>query len=118
MCLLAVSYGGKYNLISKVKTIIKKIGEMKPDATISLDSKDGTLPLCENAATDLNVDQSPDERGEMCKICMSNFSRPLVSTACWHVHCHTCWMRALGAARVCPQCKAPVKPPDLSRVFL
>ena len=107
-------------LMSSVKdsNINSTPGEMKPDATSSLDSNDGTLPLCENAATDLNVDQSPDEHGEVCKICLSNFSRPLVSTACWHVHCQTCWMRALGAARVCPQCKAPVKPPDLSRVFL
>ena len=62
--------------------------------------------------------ETPEEKGEMCKICMSSYSRPLVSTSCWHVHCQTCWLRALGAARVCPQCKAPVKPDDLSRVFL
>jgi len=65
-----------------------------------------------------DLDLSSEEKGEMCKICMSCFSRPLVSTSCWHVHCQTCWLRALGTARVCPQCKAPVKPDDLSRVFL
>ena len=65
-----------------------------------------------------DLDLLSEEKGEMCKICMSCFSRPLVSTSCWHVHCQTCWLRALGAARVCPQCKAPVKPDDLSRVFL
>ena len=54
----------------------------------------------------------------MCKICMSEFCRPLASTACWHVHCQTCWLRALGARQSCPQCKAPVKPGDLRRVFL
>jgi len=65
-----------------------------------------------------DLDMTTEEKGEMCKICMSCYSRPLVSTSCWHVHCQTCWLRALGAARVCPQCKAPVKPDDLSRVFL
>ena len=83
---------------------MKEVKEMKQNCPPD-DSKD-------------DLYSTTEERGEMCKICMSCYSRPLVSTSCWHVHCQTCWLRALGAARVCPQCKAPVKPDDLSRVFL
>ena len=91
-------------LFDEKSTCSKDIKERKPNIPLD-DSKD-------------DLDMTTEEKGEMCKICMGCYSRPLVSTSCWHVHCQTCWLRALGAARVCPQCKAPVKPDDLSKVFL
>jgi len=90
------------------------------DQSSSCSRKEATemKPNCPPDDLKDDLDVTTEEKGEMCKICMSCYSRPLVSTSCWHVHCQTCWLRALGAARVCPQCKAPVKPDDLSRVFL
>ena len=54
----------------------------------------------------------------MCNVCMDAYSKPGVSVACWHVHCEQCWLRALGAKKLCPQCKEIVRPRDLRRVYL
>ncbi len=53
-----------------------------------------------------------------CKVCMDSYSRPVVSSICWHVHCEGCWLRALGAKRLCPQCKVITRPQDLRRIYL
>lgn len=58
------------------------------------------------------------ESGSCCKICMSPYSTPLASTVCWHVHCETCWLLALGTKRLCPQCKVIVSPGDLRKLYL
>ncbi|KAK3731061.1 hypothetical protein QZH41_019220 [Actinostola sp. cb2023] len=53
-----------------------------------------------------------------CLICMEPYSVPLVSISCWHVHCEECWLRTLGAKKLCPQCNMITSPSDLRRIFL
>lgn len=53
-----------------------------------------------------------------CKVCMDSYVRPVVSVSCWHVQCERCWLRSLGAKRLCPQCKAITRPKDLRRIYL
>ncbi|XP_031549501.1 E3 ubiquitin-protein ligase RNF220-like isoform X2 [Actinia tenebrosa] len=53
-----------------------------------------------------------------CLICMEPYSVPLVSISCWHVHCEECWMRTLGAKKLCPQCNMITSPSDLRRIYL
>ena len=44
-------------------------------------------------------------RGEMremadmstCRVCMDKYTRHVVSTACWHVHCESCWLLTLAS---------------------
>ena len=59
-----------------------------------------------------------NQQSSMCKICMCNYTDPLTSTICWHVHCEKCWMLALGTKKLCPQCKTIVTPSDLRKIFL
>ena len=54
----------------------------------------------------------------MCNVCMDSYTSPHVSITCWHVHCKKCWLQALGAKKLCPQCKAIVTPKDLRKIFL
>ncbi len=54
----------------------------------------------------------------LCNVCMDAFTKPVVSVACWHVHCEQCWLRALGAKKLCPQCKVIVRARDLRRIYL
>ncbi|XP_041126012.1 E3 ubiquitin-protein ligase RNF220-like isoform X6 [Polyodon spathula] len=53
-----------------------------------------------------------------CLICMDSFTMPLTSIQCWHVHCEECWLRTLGAKKLCPQCNTITSPGDLRRVYL
>ncbi|XP_071983656.1 E3 ubiquitin-protein ligase RNF220 isoform X3 [Engystomops pustulosus] len=53
-----------------------------------------------------------------CLICMDAYTMPLTSIQCWHVHCEECWLRTLGAKKLCPQCNTITSPGDLRRVYL
>lgn len=53
-----------------------------------------------------------------CLICMDEFRLPVVSICCWHVHCEVCWLRTLGARKLCPQCNMITSPSDLRRVYM
>ncbi|KAL7828994.1 hypothetical protein SRHO_G00326280 [Serrasalmus rhombeus] len=53
-----------------------------------------------------------------CLICMDSYTIPLTSIQCWHVHCEECWLRTLGAKKLCPQCNTITSPGDLRRVYL
>lgn len=53
-----------------------------------------------------------------CLICMDEFHNPAVSICCWHVHCEECWLRTLGARKLCPQCNMITSPTDLRRIYM
>ncbi|KAG8441484.1 hypothetical protein GDO86_007012 [Hymenochirus boettgeri] len=53
-----------------------------------------------------------------CHICLDSYSLPVASIQCWHVHCESCWLRALGTKKLCPQCNTITSPSDLRRVYL
>ncbi|KAF6023910.1 RNF220 [Bugula neritina] len=53
-----------------------------------------------------------------CLICMDKYCKPVISVKCWHVHCEECWLRTLGAKKLCPQCNVITSPADLRRIFL
>ncbi|RUS18089.1 hypothetical protein BC937DRAFT_89162 [Endogone sp. FLAS-F59071] len=53
-----------------------------------------------------------------CLICLEPYTSPLVSVVCWHVHCEQCWLRTLGAKKLCPQCQKITGAADLRRVYL
>ncbi|NXO18710.1 RN220 ligase, partial [Oriolus oriolus] len=53
-----------------------------------------------------------------CLICMDSYTMPLTSIQCWHVHCEECWLRTLGAKKLCPQCNTITSPGDLRRIYL
>ncbi|CAG7710865.1 unnamed protein product [Allacma fusca] len=56
--------------------------------------------------------------GNQCLICMDKYRKPVVSISCWHVHCEACWLRTLGAKKLCPQCNMITSASDLRRIFL
>ncbi|XP_077980996.1 E3 ubiquitin-protein ligase RNF220-like [Glandiceps talaboti] len=53
-----------------------------------------------------------------CLICMEMYHTPVVSVQCWHVHCEECWLRTLGAKKLCPQCNMITSPSDLRKIYL
>lgn len=53
-----------------------------------------------------------------CLICIDEYRVPVVSICCWHVHCEECWLRTLGARKLCPQCNMITSPTDLRRIYM
>lgn len=53
-----------------------------------------------------------------CQICLEEYKSPLVSISCWHVLCKECWLRCLGARKLCPKCNMITGPSDLRRIYL
>ncbi|KAJ7068607.1 hypothetical protein C8F01DRAFT_977914, partial [Mycena amicta] len=54
----------------------------------------------------------------LCRICISIYTDPTVSTGCWHTCCKQCWLRCLGETKVCPICKRITAAGELRRVYL
>lgn len=53
-----------------------------------------------------------------CLICLDEYKVPVVSVCCWHVHCEECWLRTLGARKLCPQCNMITSPKELRRIYM
>lgn len=53
-----------------------------------------------------------------CLICMDEYRIPVVSICCWHVYCEFCWLRTLGARKLCPQCNMITSPADLRKIYM
>ncbi|XP_043102259.1 E3 ubiquitin-protein ligase RNF220 isoform X2 [Puntigrus tetrazona] len=77
----------------------------------------GTLEALKTRIRDLEKQLTRGDRFK-CLICMDSYTVPLTSIQCWHVHCEECWLRTLGAKKLCPQCNTITSPGDLRRVYL
>ncbi|KAM7409843.1 hypothetical protein PAMA_001374 [Pampus argenteus] len=86
-------------------------------AQLSEDSMLTTLDALKARIRDLEKQLSKGDRFK-CLICMDTYTTPLTSIQCWHVHCEECWLRTLGAKKLCPQCNTITSPGDLRRVYL
>ena len=74
--------------------------------------------LKNNRISELKRENKLLRQSALCNICLNTYVAPVVSTVCWHVHCEQCWLRALGAKKLCPQCKIIVQQKDLRRIYL
>lgn len=72
----------------------------------------------QSAVAQLRKENGSLRQQVLCNICFDTYTKPVVSVVCWHVHCESCWLRALGTKKLCPQCKIIIQPRDLRRVFL
>uniref|UniRef100_A0A224YVK5 E3 ubiquitin-protein ligase n=1 Tax=Rhipicephalus zambeziensis TaxID=60191 RepID=A0A224YVK5_9ACAR len=62
--------------------------------------------------------ESDSQAVSKCLICMEPYEKPVVSVVCWHVHCQECWLKTLGAKKLCPQCNSITSASDLRRIYL
>ncbi|XP_059379591.1 E3 ubiquitin-protein ligase RNF220-like isoform X2 [Carassius carassius] len=76
-----------------------------------------TLEVLKTRIRDLEKQLTRGDRFK-CLICMDSYTVPLTSIQCWHVHCEECWLRTLGAKKLCPQCNTITSPGDLRQVYL
>ncbi|XP_064809112.1 E3 ubiquitin-protein ligase RNF220-like [Oncorhynchus masou masou] len=76
-----------------------------------------TLDSLRSRIRDLEKQLSRGDRHN-CLICRDTYTTPLTSIQCWHAHCEECWLRTLGAKKLCPQCNTITSPGDLRQVFL
>lgn len=88
------------------------------DLPNSDDSGHATSALLSALRLKLQDLQAEKAEKQKCLICMEPYKTPLTSIQCWHVHCENCWMRTLGAKKLCPQCNMITSPSDLRRIYL
>ncbi|XP_069498426.1 E3 ubiquitin-protein ligase RNF220 isoform X4 [Ambystoma mexicanum] len=102
--------GSKQEVLPKTckNSDIEKITE---DSTVT------TLEALKARIRELERQLSRGDRYK-CLICMDSYTMPLTSIQCWHVHCEECWLRTLGAKKLCPQCNTITSPGDLRRIYL
>ncbi|XP_035232393.1 E3 ubiquitin-protein ligase RNF220-like [Stegodyphus dumicola] len=41
-------------------------------------------------------DLEDQSKSVKCLICMESYTKPVVSTTCWHVHCEECWLMTMN----------------------
>ncbi|XP_062308890.1 E3 ubiquitin-protein ligase RNF220 isoform X2 [Osmerus eperlanus] len=108
---------GESNKLDNNMTILNTTCKNSDIEMVSEDSALTTLDALKARIRDLEKQLSKGERYK-CLICMDTYTTPLTSLQCWHVHCEECWLRTLGAKKLCPQCNTITSPGDLRRVYL
>ncbi|KAG7332789.1 hypothetical protein KOW79_004623 [Hemibagrus wyckioides] len=103
-------------LLKRGETRLKFMTEKLHKSLPSCDSFN-TLEALKSRIRDLEKQLTRGDRIK-CLICMESYTIPLTSIQCWHVHCEECWLRTLGAKKLCPQCNTITSPGDLRRVYL
>lgn len=107
-------------------TIDLKDGSVKEVTTVTNQPSVTSLAQCDTAANQI-IEALKEKIREYeaiiknkskCLICMDEFRIPVVSICCWHVHCEECWLRTLGARKLCPQCNMITSPIDLRKIYM
>lgn len=84
----------------------------------STTDNDSTNQIVESLKAKIREYENQISNKIKCLICMDEFRNPAVSICCWHVHCEECWLRTLGARKLCPQCNMITSPSDLRRIYM
>ncbi|XP_076353083.1 E3 ubiquitin-protein ligase RNF220-like isoform X2 [Tachypleus tridentatus] len=92
-------------------------GEMESEKHTVTQNKLQTVTSLKSRIMELERQNHNSEKMK-CLICMEPYTEPVVSVCCWHVHCQECWLRTLGAKKLCPQCNMITSPNDLRRIYL
>ncbi|KAH8292314.1 hypothetical protein KR054_008441 [Drosophila jambulina] len=74
--------------------------------------------VIESLKAKLRLYESQAQGKYKCLICLEDYKNPAISVSCWHVHCEQCWLKTLGARKLCPQCNSITTPKDLRRIYL
>ena len=64
----------------------------KDNSSSSSSSYSSSRTVCHDNSSSNNSSSSRT----VCHICLDVYRVPLVSTACWHVHCEPCWLLSLA----------------------
>lgn len=104
---------GAYNPEDSVETRIKNEPLDEKDSEVG-----GSAGQIITALRCRLKEKDKQQIGPKCLICMELYNKPVTSTQCWHVHCEECWLRTMGAKKLCPQCNMITSPADLRRIYL
>lgn len=90
----------------------------QPSASSFAQSDTAALQIIEALKEKIREYETIIKNKSKCLICMDEFRIPVVSICCWHVHCEECWLRTLGARKLCPQCNMITSPTDLRKIYM
>lgn len=91
----------------------KEVRHTGPDLT-----KEAMFQVVQSLRERLRKLECETQAVSKCLICLEPYEKPVVSVVCWHVHCQECWLKTLGAKKLCPQCNSITSASDLRRIYL
>lgn len=100
--------------VKEVTLVTKK----QPQASSLLQCDTAAKQIIESLKEKIREYEAIIKNKSKCLICMDEFRIPVVSICCWHVHCEECWLRTLGARKLCPQCNMITSPTDLRKIYM
>ncbi|KAG1833522.1 hypothetical protein EV424DRAFT_1365710 [Suillus variegatus] len=102
--------------------VIQPIGMDQLDLDIitarSRNDPSALILALENKLQALESNTGSTSSPSLCRICLSHYTEPTVSTGCWHTCCRECWLRCLGATKLCPMCQRITSATELRRVYM
>lgn len=102
--------------VKEVTTVIAT--NQQPSVTSISQSETAAAHIIEALKEKIREYEAIIKNKSKCLICMDEFRVPIVSICCWHVHCEECWLRTLGARKLCPQCNMITSPTDLRKIYM
>ncbi|KAI6034492.1 hypothetical protein PISMIDRAFT_672636 [Pisolithus microcarpus 441] len=101
-----------------------RLGSTTPTSESSMDELDLAVLAARSrgdhlaliTALEAKINSTPP--APTCRVCLSQYTDPTVSTGCWHICCATCWLRCLGATKLCPMCLRITSASELRRIYL
>lgn len=94
------------------------VAKNQPQASSLLQCDTAAKQIIESLKEKIREYEAIIKNKSKCLICMDEFRIPVVSICCWHVHCEECWLRTLGARKLCPQCNMITSPTDLRKIYM
>ncbi|XP_077869506.1 E3 ubiquitin-protein ligase RNF220-like [Saccoglossus kowalevskii] len=108
-----------FDLSKDKKRSNEQSGEKENSEELGHDmSPDDMIAVLKGRIKELEKQSTKSSDKHKCLICMESYHTPVVSVQCWHVHCEECWLRTLGAKKLCPQCNMITSPSDLRKIYL
>lgn len=90
----------------------------KTSCFIAIKSESASQSIIESLRQRITELEYQIKNKSKCLICLDEYKVPVVSVCCWHVHCEECWLRTLGARKLCPQCNMITSPKELRRIYM
>ncbi|XP_039949766.1 E3 ubiquitin-protein ligase RNF220 [Bactrocera tryoni] len=103
----------------RIPQVVESTGHQNPIKNKLPDNEQQNYPqIIESLKMKLRLFENQAQNKFKCLICLDDYKNPAISVACWHVHCEECWLRSLGARKLCPQCNLITTPKDLRRIYM
>ena len=78
--------------------------------------EEGNESMDDSKEENNSEDENANTKLLQCPVCPGKMRTPVLNTACWHLKCEKCWLKAVGTKKVCSVCGGPASVKELRKV--